>query len=436
MGISSKFKIATDIERMKPRFQKELNRLQGKPGALKDLYIPRVFPRNDGGFSIGYDLIVENQDKGEEKIVLWGHLPGPDQTLPGNAVASQQEFIIFDDISLIVPIFPYDPKLKILRDFVITGKPKKHLARIPALSGKNFRIIECRLLGYRLERRAVLEYTLEIEKEDGFETAKFVARITRPGKVERTLDIADQLTENGFAGDSSDGLTTPGLLGYDKEHGVTFMELVPGRSLHSLIGDRSFPVSCAEAGRLIRKLHSMAMNNLPGYTADDELDNLRKKVDIIANIFPEAGKAFADACSGISRGRIADGHPTGVVHRDFYDKQTLHSPGRATLLDFDNMASSDPALDFGNFMAHVVLRSHQSPENELLIQNGSEAFVRGYGSVDEDFRERANWWKDAALLRLAALYSLRPRWRSIAKNLILEIKSSQEGKNILSGEKK
>lgn len=436
MGISSNFKIATDIKRMKPRFQKELKRLRGKQGALKDLYIPRVFPRNDGGFSIGYDLIVENQDKGEEKIVLWGHLLGPDQTLRGNALASQQEFIIFDDINLIIPVFPYDPKLKHLRDFVITGRAKKRLAGMAVLSGKNFRIVECRLLGYRLERRAVLEYTLEIEKEDGFETAKFVARITRPGKVERSLDIAGQLAKNGFSGDSSDGLTTPELLGCDKEHGITFMESVPGRSLHSLIGDRLFPESCAEAGRLIRKLHSITMNNLPGYTADDELDSLRKKVDIIADIFPEAGKLFADARSGISRGRIADDHPIGPVHRDFYDKQTLHLPGRATLLDFDNMASSDPALDFGNFMAHLALRLLQSPENELLIQCGSDAFVTGYGSVDEDFRERANWWKDTALLRLAVLYSLRPRWRGIAKNLILKIKSAQEGNNILSGEKK
>ncbi|MEE9554993.1 MAG: phosphotransferase [candidate division Zixibacteria bacterium] len=436
MGIVSNFKAATDIDRMKSRFQKEIDRFLGKEGELKYLYIPRAFPRNDGGFSISYNLIIDKTEKGEEKIILWGHLLGLDQTLPGKTLAPRQDLIIFDDIGLVVPVFPYDPKLKYLPDFVVTGKPKKRLGAIPFLAGKKFDVIECRLLGYRLERRCVFEYTLDMKQNDGIERIKVVAKIARPKKIAAALKIFEKFSATEMTADSSDGLTVPEYLGCDNDHGIILMEFVSGRSLHSLIGNRSFPESCHEAGRLIRKLHSISLGDLPYYTADDELDSLSKIVDIINSVFPELGEAFGDAYSGITRGRIGDDYAVGPVHRDFYDKQTLHSPGRATLLDFDNMALSDPALDYGNFMAHLDLRRYQSPENEMMIIDGSEAFVSGYESAGKEFTKRVNWWRAAALLRLAGLYSLRPRWKSIAKNLLLEINSSQEGKNILSGEKR
>ena len=435
MGISN-YNIAVDAALMQPRFQSEIVRFCGKEADIKTIYVTRLFPRKDGGFSIEYELIIDNGTI-KNKIKLWGHLPGPTQTLPGFALAPRLDLVIFDDINLAVPVFPYDPKLKYLADYIGTNETVKgNLGRIKFLSDLNFEIIECGLLGYRLERRCVIRYLLEVKTEGGVERIKIAVKIAPPKKIAGAIEIVKCLAANGFGRDSTDGLTVPELLGYDKKHGVMLMEFAPGRSLHAMIGEQSFAEFCGEAGKSLRKLHSISMKNLPEYSVNDELDSLREKVDIIANVFPETAGAYADVYAAIVKEKIVDDYSVVPVHRDFYDKQTLHLPGRTTLLDFDNLALADPALDYGNFMAHLTLRRAQTPECEAVIRRGAESFEAGYGSVDGKFKRRAGWWKDAALMRLAILYSLRPRWKSIAPDLMFEIESSRAGNNILSGEKR
>ena len=88
--------------------------------------------------------------------------------------------------------------------------------------------------------------------------------------------------------------------------------------------------------------------------------------------------------------------------------------GRTTLLDLDTLALGDPALDVGNFLAHLTLREDQSPEESRRIAAGRQTFIAGYQFRDAPFWERVSWWEFAALLRLVCVYVLRPRWQEMA----------------------
>ena len=60
------------------------------------------------------------------------------------------------------------------------------------------------------------------------------------------------------------------------------------------------------------------------------------------------------ACEALATG-LPDTKP-GTLHRDFYPEQVLVDGERLYLLDLDLCALGDPALDIGNFAAH--LREH------------------------------------------------------------------------------
>jgi thiamine kinase-like enzyme len=104
-------------------------------------------------------------------------------------------------------------------------------------------------------------------------------------------------------------------------------------------------------------------------------------------------------------------------HRDFYDKQVLLANGRATLIDFDTYCMADPALDLGNFLAHLELARRQG----LMPADGlHDAFLEGYrrtaGTLPKGARVAV--YEAASLLRLACLYALSTRWQALAGPLI------------------
>jgi hypothetical protein len=89
---------------------------------------------------------------------------------------------------------------------------------------------------------------------------------------------------------------------------------------------------------------------------------------------------------------------------------------RGRLLDLDT-AASDGEIDVANFCAHLVLRALQSPSSAWDPILLGEAFVEAYRTRRAIARPLLDWYRGSALLRLACLYALRPRWRALAPQL-------------------
>ena len=418
---------ATNPPYMHQRFEDMLSLISDNKIKLDEFYVTRIFPRKNGGFSIQYSLSSNNLESFPDKeILLYGHLLGPSEKYPDYADKTNPEVIIFDNLRLVVPIFPYDPKLKRLPLYFEPDGIPLLLNRLqPQLKlGENKCEIESlKVLGYRLERRCVLGITLKPQNEDSDVSSnqlKIIAKIYRPGFSEKAAFTLKMLNENGFEKESDDRLTVPGLYSFDNNTGEMFIEAVSGKSLHDLKEYVTYKDACKCSGELLRKLHKTKLNNLAGYSAVDEMTNLQNTINLACGIFPELENGLTENFSNLKEdiSNIPDDFESVCIHRDFYDKQVIYSPDRTTLLDCDNMAYGDSALDYANFIAHLILRSLQAPDDARRITDGIGSFTEAYGNYEDNFQLRAKWWCRAALLRLAVLYALRPRWRNIAFELL------------------
>ena len=107
--------------------------------------------------------------------------------------------------------------------------------------------------------------------------------------------------------------------------------------------------------------------------------------------------------------------PLGAAHRDLHDRQLLVSDGRLGLLDPDTLAAAEPALDLANLLVHLQLRVDQGL---LAAEPAREATAILRGATDRlppATTERVAAYERATRLRLAAVYSLRPRWQAMAR---------------------
>jgi aminoglycoside phosphotransferase (APT) family kinase protein len=112
-----------------------------------------------------------------------------------------------------------------------------------------------------------------------------------------------------------------------------------------------------------------------------------------------------------------------AAHRDLHDGQLLASAERVGLLDFDLLCGASPLLDLGNLTAHLHLRAIQglggaTRESATVC---SESLLEGYGwSGSRVERRELRFYQAATYLRLALVYSLRPRWCEISDELMYE----------------
>jgi len=113
----------------------------------------------------------------------------------------------------------------------------------------------------------------------------------------------------------------------------------------------------------------------------------------------------------------------GLTHRDLHDGQFLVDGKTVSLLDFDLICVADVALDAGNLLAHLKLRTLQGRHGNdpSALAACSDAFLSGLGRLEEPgFEKRLCFYQATSFCRLALLYALRPRWSHLCEPLILE----------------
>lgn len=111
----------------------------------------------------------------------------------------------------------------------------------------------------------------------------------------------------------------------------------------------------------------------------------------------------------------------GPCHRDLHDRQ-VHLSGRETaLLDFDLLCLADVALDPANLIAHLRWRALQRLHgaDDASVRALQAAMLGGLGRAREPgFDVRLAFYTASAWLRLALVYSLRPRWSARVPELV------------------
>jgi len=413
---------ATNPAIVGPLLEKGLKNFWGDKFRLENLRIPRVFPHKQGGLVIQYEITAVNIPSiSGQTVFLCGQLFEPGTSVNEYSAKLKGKFIQFSDLGLVIPIFPDDRKLRVLTDFDKIFDNPDLLNTIIAktnLKAPISRKAVYEVIGYRLERRAILQARLELTGEDKRKyKIDVIAKIFKPAASKRAFEAFKLLDNNGFDINSNDGLTIPEIYHFDEKNGILLMEYFDGVSLRALPETGVYHKACSAAGKALRKLHGIANSELPFYSSLNEIETLKSKIGFLSKIFPSVIDDFKMAVETLEKtGKFDNGKSDAVCsHRDFYDKQFLYGDSRSVLIDCDNLALADPALDYGNFMAHLELRKLQHSSKSGLIDTGRKSFEDSYGSnIDGDFHKRADWWEAASLIRLSMLYLLRPAWADIS----------------------
>jgi hypothetical protein len=90
-----------------------------------------------------------------------------------------------------------------------------------------------------------------------------------------------------------------------------------------------------------------------------------------------------------------------------------------TLLDLDKIAYADPALDVGNFLAHVTWSGLRLAWTEAVVRGHTRTFLAAYRrDIPVEWMQRIDFYCRACLLRIACRVALRPEYRRLTASLL------------------
>ncbi|MFN7915351.1 MAG: aminoglycoside phosphotransferase family protein [Vicinamibacterales bacterium] len=232
-----------------------------------------------------------------------------------------------------------------------------------------------------------------------------------------------------FAGSQIAG--TPAPVAYLEPWQAVVQQGVPGETLYDL--QRGGEVAAEvyrRTGAALAELHRAPLPDLPIHGRSEERSLLAAMLEkgVLAPSEQARAAVLLDALDDTPAGVCEAGW--GTSHRDFYDKQVLIDNGRLWIIDLDTLAHAPRALDVGNFVAHLRLRTRQGYLDGASERRARLAFVGGYGATCTD--AGLAWWTASALVRLAVIYAVRPAWRHLASGLLRDASAVLAGHDVFA----
>lgn len=393
--------------------------------------LTKIYPQKDGTFVLHYKFCI--QASGEKEILYFhGQLDNScaknrcnqliakikhqkDSLFPQNSI--QEIIFCLPELGLVLSRTGLDEHLLGLHLF--------HQAELflPALK-KNLELRtdeahkpRVEMLGHRLGKRCIFRITYDqasdhAQKECRTIIAKLYKSQGRQGeKVYRFMK--NLWTENPEA---TKRAAIPKPLAYSDEWKLLLMENISGHQFNACSGGQTH-TKLKLAGETLNKLHQTTLEISKTHTFEDEIAILENRVTLVSQIFPQyhtlLNQALRDVSLELNSVRDVE---LRLVHRDFYEKQILFHGHSATLIDFDTACHSDPAIDLGNFLAHIKLLRFQG---DKISTKADDSFLFGYGAENNVVvKKRIQIYERSTLVRLACLYALRPQWQHLTFRLL------------------
>jgi Ser/Thr protein kinase RdoA (MazF antagonist) len=200
---------------------------------------------------------------------------------------------------------------------------------------------------------------------------------------------------------------------------TVLMRAVPGEPItrRLLAGDQALAGRTAEA---LWALHHSGAELTGVHSLERELAPLARRTAELAVADPElaslAWSCWAEVEDGAGRVTRWRRRP---IHRDFYEDQVRAGAHRLAVLDFDDAALSEPAVDVANFLAHLRLLALQAEGHAAALGAVAATFRQRYGELDPELDpQTVNYLEAATLLRLAHIHRSRPDGARLARGLL------------------
>ncbi len=281
--------------------------------------------------------------------------------------------------------------------------------RVAHLAGEKgrIRVLAARLVRHKKGRRCLIEYDLRVQRPGASsEDLTLLGKVRAKGTDRASVFLLQELRRSGFGEEAEDGISVPEAVGVVPEFRMWLQRKAPGVPATTLLAERGGVRLAGRIAEAIHKLHCAGIAPSRRHSMQDELRILRERIESVARANPRwsarLGRILA-ACARLAAS-VPDPVPCGI-HRDFYPDQVLVDGDRLSIVDFDLFCMGDPALDAGNFAAHLT-------EQALRTLGGADALAYREQALEERFLQLAGGRYRVGVRAYAHLTLARHIWIS------------------------
>ena len=403
------------------------------PGRLSDVRIERAWPMRNGDTAVEWSARlggVAESPSGRYSIYASHTALGLDASDESLTTPVIDERMIrnlrvdLPDLHVQIHSLDRDSRMPHLKGCLDASEMAKHLQAIwngAATRPKPARLT-CRLLAYRARRRAAIAYR-RFDETAAHQT--LMGKTFRGDRAKALLDVheavARELVANGC-----NNVCVPASVGLIESQRMALFSWVQGASLDFAPASLSCAF-CAERTTVrvtaaidaLAALHRVSLPGLPAYSVSDECAIVDRWRAALVDMSPSgAACVFMLAEALRSVGESVRSTRQCTIHRDFYDKQLLQGQSGTTILDLDTLSRGHPAVDLGNYLAHVYLCSLQSDWPKQAFPETAQAALRRYDERTATLHDDAlPFCFASALFRVGAVHATRTETRRFAPAL-------------------
>ena len=278
------------------------------------------------------------------------------------------------------PALASDPTWAFLRDALDPRAAPRHLAPSLARADATEAILrEIRVSRHKPGRRCIVEYAFETSGAPHGLVILGKSRIK--GLAANGHFALESLWDAGFR-PSRSPVCVPQPLGAIPAWRMTLQRKVKGDPASAGLAGPDGAAIAARAAEAIHLLHTKGIAPIRAHTVGDELRILRERLSQLVELFgPARIQALLYNCVRIAA-QLPRCRPR-PVHRDFYPAHVLVDGERLWLIDLDLYSAGDPALDAGNFLAHMIEERLRREGTADGLSDTESAFESRYAQLAE-----------------------------------------------------
>jgi aminoglycoside phosphotransferase (APT) family kinase protein len=275
---------------------------------------------------------------------------------------------VLEDCASVMTIFPRDRRLRSLQRLADQDGRRRVLTEL--LPGHpELRRGRLYSLGYKPEHRHVALF----HADNG--TRVIIKAYTR-GRYETARQAATFFNSHGR-------FRVPRLIGVSDRRRLLAFEWLPGRALDEPLTSATPPLtSVAVAAAALAEFHNQNPYRLPLHDRRKDEVSLLTTAKAIRYLCPDQGERACHLACHLAE-RLRDNTPAPrALHGNLQPRHVLLTENAVAFLDLDKAARGNPAIDLGNFLAHLELLLVGGVLTSTVAINLRNAFLEGYQAME------------------------------------------------------
>jgi hypothetical protein len=278
---------------------------------------------------------------------------------------------------------------------------------------RNVTVVGLRALRHKPGRRCLIEYQFASGET-------LIGKVRAKGTLTAVFELLTRLWNSGFNDAAPDGIHVAQPIAVIPELRMILLRKEPGRPAADILPGGDGMAVARRLAHVAHKLHTSPVIPTKTHTTADELNLLDERLQQASQIHPQWDRRI-DAVRAACR-QLASTLPVSTpapIHRDFHPGQVLIQANRFCLLDLDLFSLGDPALDIGNFIAHLSELGLREQDRAEFFSDREEGLVNRYVELNPAIsREAIQVYKSLTLARHIFISTQFPDRRKATERIL------------------